>query len=364
MEAIKILHTNSGVGHDSYAKNSLLQQKAISTAWPIIKEALQDFCTHNIPTTFAIADLGCASGPNTLMIVSNLIKQLHHFYQNLPKQSLHYQVFFNDLPANDFNLIFRSLPDFLENLKTQIGDDFGPCFFNGVPGSFYGRLFPNKSLHFVHSSSSLHWLSQAPEGMEMENKGNIFIDSTSPENVIEGFRRQFQKDFSVFLKCRAEEVVAGGGMVVTMLGRTAKEHCYAFELFNLAMKKMVAEGMVEEEKVDRFNMPIFMPTPEEVKAEIHKEGSFMIKRLEVLRTRWNLYNNNSNEIDSSTGGVGIGSSYNVANCIRSVIEPIMTPHFGEPIVEQLFDRYKQIIRAEMFNKRSEFIFLTISLTTI
>ena len=25
MEAIKILHTNSGVGHDSYANNSLLQ---------------------------------------------------------------------------------------------------------------------------------------------------------------------------------------------------------------------------------------------------------------------------------------------------------------------------------------------------
>ena len=75
----------------------------------------------------------------------------------------------------------------------------------------------------------------------MENKGNIFIDTTSGENVIEAFRRQFEKDFSVFLKCRAEEVVAGGGMVVTMLGRTAKEYCYAFELFNLAMKKMVAE---------------------------------------------------------------------------------------------------------------------------
>ncbi|KAG6603953.1 Salicylate carboxymethyltransferase, partial [Cucurbita argyrosperma subsp. sororia] len=363
MEAIKILHTNSGVGHDSYAKNSLLQQKAISIAWPIIKEALQHLCAQNIPTTFAIADLGCASGPNTLMIVSNLIKQLHQLYQNLPKQSLHYQIFFNDLHANDFNLIFRSLPGFLENLKTQIGDDFGPCFFNGVPGSFYGRLFPNKSLHFVHSSSSLHWLSQAPEGMEMENKGNIFIDTTSPPNVIEAYHRQFQKDFSVFLKCRAEEVVAGGGMVHTMLGRTDKEYCYAYQLLNLALKTMVAEGMVEEEKVDRFNMPIFMPTPEDVKAEIQKEGSFIIKRVEVLRTRWNLYNNN-NEIDSSTGGVGIGSSYNIANCIRSVIEPIMIPHFGQPIIEELFVRYKKIVKDEMFNKKSEFIFLTVSLIRI
>ena len=121
--------------------------------------------------------------------------------------------------------------------------------------------------------------------------------------------------------------------------------------------------MVEEEKVDRFNMPIFMPTPEEVKAEIQKEGSFIIKRVEVLRTRWNLYNNN-NEIDSSTGGVGIGSTYNIANCIRSVIEPIMIPHFGQAIIEELFDRYKKIVKDEMFNNKSEFIFLTISLIRI
>ncbi|XP_022978517.1 salicylate carboxymethyltransferase-like [Cucurbita maxima] len=356
---MKVLHMNSGVGDLSYAKNSLLQQKAISTAWPIIKEALQDFCTHNIPTTFAIADLGCASGPNTLMIVSNLIKQLHHFYRNLPNQSLRYQIFFNDLPANDFNAIFRSLPGLLDNLKAQIGGEFGPCFFNGVPGSFYGRLFPDKTLHFVHSSYSLHWLSQAPEGMEMENKGNIFIDSTSPENVIEAFHRQFQKDFSLFLKCRGEEVVAGGGMALTLLGRTDKNYCYAYHLLNLALNKMVAEGMVEKEKMVRFNIPNFMPTPQEIKEEIQKEGSFMIKRLEVSRIDWNFYN-----IDSSSVDVGVDSSYNIAKCIRSVMEPLMIPHFGEPIMEQLFDRYRKVVKDEMANKKIEFINLTVSLVRI
>lgn len=126
-------------------------------AWPIIKEAIEDFCNENIPTTLTMVDLGCSSGPNTLMIVSKLIKQFH---KNLHSKPLQYQIFFNDLPANDFNAIFRSLPNFLEDLKNQIGTDFGNCFFNGVPGSFYGRLFPNKTLHFVHSSYTLHWLSQ------------------------------------------------------------------------------------------------------------------------------------------------------------------------------------------------------------
>ncbi|CAA3032622.1 SAM dependent carboxyl methyltransferase, partial [Olea europaea subsp. europaea] len=45
--------------------------------------------------------------------------------------------------------------------------NIGPegCFISCVPGSFYGRLFPKKSLHFVHSSSSLHWLSQCLKGL-------------------------------------------------------------------------------------------------------------------------------------------------------------------------------------------------------
>ncbi|KAG6603956.1 Salicylate carboxymethyltransferase, partial [Cucurbita argyrosperma subsp. sororia] len=111
---------------------------------------------------------------------------------------------------NDFNSLFKSLPSFHQNLKTHIGNhDLGPCFFTGVPGSFYNRLFPRATLHFVHSSYSLHWLSQVPEGLE-SNKGNIFISDTSPKAVQEACHSQFQKDFSTFTKCRAEELVVGG----------------------------------------------------------------------------------------------------------------------------------------------------------
>ncbi|CAK9320686.1 unnamed protein product [Citrullus colocynthis] len=361
MEVSKILHMNSGVGDKSYAKNSLLQQKAISIAWPIIKEAIEDFCNTQSPTTLSMADLGCSSGPNTLMIVSKLIKQFH---KNLHNKPLQFQIFFNDLPANDFNAIFKSLPNLLEDLKNEIGADFGRCFFNGVPGSFYGRLFPNKSLHFVHSSYSLQWLSQVPKGMETRNKGNIFIDSTSPKKVIEGYYRQFQKDFSVFLKCRGEEVVSGGRMVVTIVGRrdeypSNQDYCYAFYLLNLALNNMVAQGLVEEDKVDRFNIPNFMPSPEEIKAEVLKEGSFIINELEVSRIDWNFY---STEFDGSN--VLADSSFNIAKCIRSVTEPLLIPHFGEAIVEDLFKRYKNIVKYEMSRKRIEFTNLTISLTKI
>ncbi|CAI0403328.1 unnamed protein product [Linum tenue] len=115
----------------------------------------------------AIADLGCASGPNTLFAVSELIKALDKHR-------------------------------FTEKMKQELGIEL-PMFFNGVPGSFYGKLFPSDTLHFIHSSYSLHWLSRVPPGLEEMNKGNISIGRSSPPDVLKAYYTQFQTDFSFFL---------------------------------------------------------------------------------------------------------------------------------------------------------------------
>ena len=127
---------------------------------PIIEEALVSHYSNSLSTSLAIADLGCSSGPNTLLVVTKLIKIIHQLCKKLGHQSPEFLLYLNDLPGNDFNSLFRSLPSFQENIKNQMGPEFGPCFVTGVPGSFYGRLFPTNSLHFVHSSYSLQWLSQ------------------------------------------------------------------------------------------------------------------------------------------------------------------------------------------------------------
>ena len=70
--------------------------------------------------------------------------------------------------------------------------------------------------------------------------------STTPPCVLRAYYEQFQKDFSMFLKCRAVELVAGGGMVLTFSGRrsedpSSKERCYVWELLALALNDMVSE---------------------------------------------------------------------------------------------------------------------------
>nr|XP_009790768.1 PREDICTED: salicylate carboxymethyltransferase-like [Nicotiana sylvestris] len=162
MEVAKVLHMNEGIGEASYAKNSLLQQKVILMTKSIRDEAIAALYRSLSPETICIADLGCSSGPNTFLVISGLIKTIYEECKsNGQKQSPEFHVFLNDLPGNDFNTIFRSLPAFYEDLRKQMGDGFDPnCFVTGVAGSFYTRLFPSQSLHFVHSSYSLHWISQ------------------------------------------------------------------------------------------------------------------------------------------------------------------------------------------------------------
>ena len=90
---------------------------------------------------------------------------------------------------------------------------------------------------------------QVPKGLE-SNKGNIYMASSSPPCVLKSYYEQFQSDFSMFLRCRSEELVERGSMVLTFLGRrsddpSSKECCYIWELFAVALSDMVREVYIQ-----------------------------------------------------------------------------------------------------------------------
>ena len=53
----------------------------------------------------------------------------------------------------------------------------------------------------------------------------------------------------------------------------------------------MVQGLIEEKKLDEFNIPQYTPSPREVKELVENEGSFSIDRLEVTRVNWNVYEN-------------------------------------------------------------------------
>ncbi|KAJ8498754.1 hypothetical protein OPV22_009306 [Ensete ventricosum] len=58
----------------------------------------------------------------------------------------------------------------------------------GMPGSFYGRLFPSTSINVFNSTFSLHWLSQVPERVTDKrspayNRGRVFVHGASADTA-------------------------------------------------------------------------------------------------------------------------------------------------------------------------------------
>lgn len=369
MEVAQILCMNKGGGETSYAQNSSLQSKIISDSKRITEEAVEAIIstsnTTGAPQSITIADLGCSSGPNTLLLVSDTLNLLYAKCKRLGYPLPEVLVFLNDLFSNDFNYIFGSLPDFHRRLVAENGGEVGPCFISGVPGSFYGRLFPKNSLNFVHSSSSLHWLSKVPEGLEGEgkrkmNKGKLYISSTSPRSVLEGYGEQFKNDFSRFIKSRSEEMVSGGRMVLSLMGRismdpTTADSCHHWELLAQALTTLASQGLVEEEKIDSFNAPYYAPCMEEVKRETEKEGSFIIDRFEAFEVEWDGFAS-----EAENGLKFLSRGQRVAKTIRAVVETMLESHFGGHIMDALFDRYGAIVQHYLSNHRTKYTNLVIS----
>ncbi|GAY67170.1 hypothetical protein CUMW_254450 [Citrus unshiu] len=340
MVVVNVPCMNGGGGETSYAKNSNIQRTVMSKAWPFLEETIKDMFSSSFPGCFNVADLGCSSGPNTLLVVSKIIDSIHKLYHQVNKKLPEFQVFLNDLPGNDFNSIFESLPDFYERIKK---DKFGPCFIAGMPGSFYQRLFPSRGINFIHSSYSVHWLSKVPENLE-NNKRDIYITKSSPPSVCQAFWEQFQRDFSAFLSLRSEEIVSGGRMFLTFLGRSiadpsSKDCCCLWELLTKSLIQLANE--------------------EEVKSIVREQGSFNLDTFESFEVNWDPsddVNNKSFVFNKDRCG------QNVANSIRAVTEPMLASHFGNAVIDPLFARFATLVAEHLAVEKTKHISLVFSMT--
>ncbi|KAI4327638.1 hypothetical protein L6164_020075 [Bauhinia variegata] len=347
MDVEKVFHMTGGIGKTSYAKNSSLQKKASDKVKHIIIETVEELYRATTPKSLGIADLGCSSGPNTLSIIKDIFEAIQGISHKVLQPATEFRAYLNDLPTNDFNSIFKALPDFQRLLRqdTRNWSESPAIFMGGYPGSFYGRLFPNNCLHFVHSSHSLHWLSRVPPGLYDEegkslNKGSIYISEASPAVVTQAYFKQFREDFSLFLRSRSEELVVGGRMVLIFLGRRGPEHVdrgnsFFWEILYRSFAILVSEGQVEQERVDSYDVHFYAPSRKEIEDEVESEASFEIDKIEESEIERN------DKKGESYGAV-------VAMTVRAIQESMISHHFGEGInLDALFQNYAKLVDEEI-----------------
>ncbi|KAL1541764.1 gibberellin A4 carboxyl methyltransferase [Salvia divinorum] len=300
-----------GVSEYSYTKNSTYQKQASNAVKEMIDEAVvESLDAGSTSTKVSIADLGCSVGPNTFFTVQNLIEAVQ---KKRPSETLEFQVFFNDHSSNDFNTLFSTLPPERQYHAAA------------VPGSFHGRLFPRSSITVAHSSHALQWLSKQPQGAP--NEGRVH-NRGAPEDVVKSYSDQYEKDLSCFMRARAEEIVKGGVLVLVVPGTpdgvSHSDHPAGvmFSYFGHSLMELANEGVVDKEKIDKFNLPIYAPAMGEMKRVIENNGCFSIEKMEL-----------TDPMSKVDGPIDVA---NLIMHMRAGLEGIFSAHFGDSVVEKMF----------------------------
>lgn len=367
------LHMATGDGETSYTKNSKIQEKAMVQIKPVLAEATREVYTALLPGTMAVVDLGCSSGPNTLRFVTEVIGIIARQCKELglPHNHPQIQFFLNDLPGNDFNNLFVLIDQFSKSRARKHEDEaLPPYYICGLPGSYYTRLFPCQSVHIFHSLFCLQWRSQAPEGLKAArktclDKGQIYITRTMSPSIVKLFQQQFQKDFSLFLKLRYKELVIGGQMILTFIGRKHEdvlsgESNHLYGLLAQSLQSMVDKGLLKKEKLESFFLPMYSPSVGEVVAIVEQSGSFGMNHVKLFELNWDPYDDSENNIvhNSTTSGA------NVANCLRAVMEPLVASHFGETILDTLFNDYGHRVAKHLENEKTKHAVIVLSMEKV
>ncbi|XP_021768967.1 caffeine synthase 1-like [Chenopodium quinoa] len=338
----EFLHMNEGDGEISYSQNSFVQKAASLMGQPMLERAIQSVITEvkSPSKVIKVADLGCGVGPVPLAVVKLVIENVQKKCEELKWKDNDIPeiiVFLNDLPSNDFSFLFKELLN-MDLLKKKEGVPL--CYLMTTPGSYYGRLFPKNVLHFVHANYTLHWLSQAPSELYSEegipiNKGNVYITESSPKIVAKAYMSQFQQDFTKFLICRSEEVYSNGRMLLTLRGRPTSSDAVTWQPWELeimaqAITKLVSQGLIKEEKLDTFDFPYFGPNEDDIESIVHKEGSFVIENVNTMAQHV------AHEIEDNSERAKVVSKF-----VRSFTESLISRHFGEDVLEPLYEKFTQ-----------------------
>lgn len=115
--------------------------------------------------------------------------------------------------------------------------------------------------------------------------------------------------------------------------------------------------MVEEKKLNSFNLPYYTATPEDVKEVVGAEGSFTLQKLEAFPMDWDAH---IKMADSSLYKQARATK--LTGIVRAAGEPILSSHFGQEIMNDLFRRFEEGVLDHTTKEKYQFITFVIYLT--
>jgi hypothetical protein len=155
-----------------------------------------------------------------------------------------------DLPTSDFNALFLTLandPDSYARGKPDV-------FPSAVGRSFYEQILPSRTVTLGWTSWAVQWLSRIPGPIP----DHVQIACSSDPAAHAAYAAQADADWRSFLTHRAQELRAGGQLVVLTMALTDDgDFGYRTVLAAMygALTDLVADGKLSEAELARMAIP-------------------------------------------------------------------------------------------------------------
>jgi len=350
-------------GAGFYDKHSTAQLASIRLVFDWIENDIADMPLPQDPLSFTVLDLGCSEGRNALIAMSRIVESVRRRRAN---QLIH--TIYSDLPSNNFNRLFLNL----QEARTADGIPAG-VYASAAAGSFYEPLMPPRSVHFAMCFNALLWLDvlpavSVPDFVVYRRQHPPRPGLHVSQETADAFARQADRDLVRFLKCRADELMPGGKLLIVSPGDAA-EHRLAdglYDALNDACLDLVASGRLPRQRYERFTMPLYFRTVAEMLAPLERDGSpvkgaFTVDRAETLEVPTPFLI----EFDRSSDAAKLADDF--TGFLRAFSEPVARAAFvgdngDSAILDELYGRIHARVKAEPGRYRFRYL-LTATLFT-
>jgi hypothetical protein len=181
-----------------------------STVWkfvkPLLANALRSLSSCGDGSSFRVADLGCATGGNSIAPLSFVANQI------AAERSL--EVFLRDLPQNAWTTVVTTVTP--EALCREIDPNVAKNVFVYMVGrTFYECCTPPSSLDLCYSLVAVHWMKSYPGDIPGGLYATCHLHNTN-QTSLKAWKDAGARDFVNFTMARHKELKVGGQFIGCM----------------------------------------------------------------------------------------------------------------------------------------------------
>lgn len=249
-------------GQGDYDRHSAAQSRDAASQVDLVAEAASRIAPDTAKGSVVIADYGCAQGRVSNALLRVVVERVRAIDPDVPITVVH-----NDLLSNDWATLFGHLrsPD------SYLATEGGPITPVASATSFYEPVVPHRLVDLGLSFAAIQWLAEpGPAGT-----GSALYFDQLDGRAREQMASRAHADWTRFLARRADELAAGGRMVVDMMGIDSSGIAAGHDAWLLARaiaEELVDEGILDERRLDAYVLPVYERTLAEVRQPFESEA--------------------------------------------------------------------------------------------